>query len=122
MSLLGGKRILLVEHQPLVAADIEDCLLEAGVAEVSVISKPAQILDLQGFDAMIINATEHRELARDAIKKTSGAEIPLVVLHDEIVRAREVFPTATVVEIPFDAEAVRAALVQALKQRASISG
>ena len=66
MTSLSGKNILLVEFQTLVAADIEDRLLDAGARNVSIIGRPGQEINLAGYDALIINATQDRELARSS--------------------------------------------------------
>jgi hypothetical protein len=117
MTSLRGKRILLVEAQPLVAADIEDRLLDAGVDSVSIVGKPDPDIALAGYDALIINATQNRELARGLVTNGSGGESAVVVLHDDATRARAIFPRATIVEIPFDSEAVREAVIEALGLR-----
>jgi len=121
MNSLGGKKILVVEYQPLVAADIEDRLLEAGATKVTIVSRPVQRIDLSGYDALIINATQDRNLAQQL---TSGADHPscaVVVLHDETARARDLFPNAEIVEIPFDSVAINDALTKAFSSRRSIS-
>ncbi|MBL8894197.1 MAG: hypothetical protein JNJ53_06320 [Rhizobiales bacterium] len=106
-----------MEYQPLVAADIEDRLLDTGVESVSIISKPGPAIDtLAGYDALIINATQDRALAQD-IFALRNADCAFIVLHDDAMRARELFPGAAIVEIPFDSEAIRDALSQALRAR-----
>jgi hypothetical protein len=112
---LGGKKILVVEYQPLVAADIEDRLLDSGADAVTIISKPGQAIDLSGFDGLVINATQDRELARKIVG--TDRRCAYVVLHDDVAQAREVFPRAFVVEIPFDSAAIRDALTEALNSR-----
>jgi len=117
VSSLGGKKFLVVEHQPLVAADIEDRLLDGGASAVSILSRPGQEIDLSGYDALIINATQDRELARKVVSNWENERCVFVVLHDDAVRAREAFPRAALVEIPFDSEAIRDALIEALASR-----
>lgn len=112
---LGGKRILVIEYQPLVAADIEDRLLDSGAGAVTIINKAGQAIDLSGFDALVINASQDRELARKVVGKDS--DCAFVVLHDDAAQAREIFPHAALVEIPFDSAAIRDALIEALNSR-----
>jgi hypothetical protein len=111
---LSGKNILLIEHQPLVAADIEDRLWEGGAAGVTIVSKSGQAIELAGFDGLIVNATQDRDLARSVIDAQAALQYAVVILHDDESRARDLFPAAAIVEIPFDSAAVRDALVHAL--------
>lgn len=117
MTFLNGKKILIVEYQPLVAADIEDRLLDAGARSVAIASKPGQVLPaLTDHDAIIINATQDRPLAQKVFAQGNGS-CAFIILHDDASRARELFPGAAIVEIPFDAEAIRDALSEAFRAR-----
>jgi hypothetical protein len=115
MTSLGGKKIMVVEYQPLVAADIEDRLLDAGAGAVTIVSKPRHEIDLSGFDGLVINASQDRELAQRVVGPDGRCAV--VVLHDDAAQARESFPRAAIVEIPFDSEAIRDALIKALNSR-----
>jgi hypothetical protein len=112
---LGGKKILVIEYQPVVAADIEDRLLDSGAGAVTIIGKPGQAVDLSGFDALVINASQDRELARQVVGK--DGRCAFVVLDDDVAQARENFPRAALVEIPFDSATIRDALTEALNSR-----
>lgn len=114
MTFLDGKKILIVEYQPVVAADIEDRLLDAGAASVAIVSRPGQTLPvLADYDAIIVNATQDRPLAQQVFEQGNG-RCAVIMLHDDAPRARELFPGAVTVEIPFDSGAIRDALIQAL--------
>lgn len=115
MTSLGGKKIMVIEYQPLVAADIEDRLLDAGAGAVTIVSKPRQEIDLSGFDGLVINASQDRELAQRVVG--ANGRCAVVVVHDDPAQARESFPRAAVIEIPFDSEAIRDALIEALNSR-----
>jgi hypothetical protein len=114
---LGGKKIMVIEYQPLVAADIEDRLLDAGAGEVTIVSKPRHEIDLSGFDGLVINASQDRELAQAVVGKNGSCAV--VIVDDDAARARESFPRAAIVEIPFDSEAIRDALIEAFNSRNS---
>ncbi|MFO0993891.1 MAG: hypothetical protein U1E67_18380 [Hyphomicrobiales bacterium] len=115
MTFLDGKKILIVEYQPLVAADIEDRLLDAGVESVAIVSKPGQALPpLADQDAIIINATQDRPLAQQVFAQGNGS-CAFIVLHDDPSRARDLFPGTVIVEIPFDSGTIRDALIEALR-------
>ena len=117
MTSLTGKNILVVEFQPLVARDIQDRLLDAGARNVSIAGKPGQVINLTGYDALIINATQDRELARSLVSNGAGEQCAFVVLHDDASRGCELFPNAAIVEIPFDSETIRDALNEAFATR-----
>jgi len=114
---LRGKSILIVERQPLVAADIEDRLLGAGTSEIVIASKPGMTLDMKGFDALIVNASQDSDLAHRALAEANASGCAFIVLHDDLNRAQTMYPGAAIVEIPFDSESILKAVAGALADR-----
>jgi len=114
---LRGKTVLIVERQPLVAADIEDRFLDAGTSSIVIVSNPKQMPDIKGFDALIINAAQDRELAQRALVEANASGCAFVVLHDDPDRAQAMYPGAAIVEIPFESESILQAVASALAAR-----
>jgi hypothetical protein len=113
---LREARILLIGQQPVVAADIEDRLAEAGALEVAIFGSAKKEFDPRNYDVIVLNASQEREGARKLVGLAANAGCKIIILHDDIVKAGEMFPGIPVVEIPFDSEEILAAVCRSLGQ------
>jgi hypothetical protein len=116
---LRDTRILLIEQQPVVAADIEDRLIDAGASGVKIhkSAKEKEIFDLRDYDAIILNASQDRNDSHRIARLAVDAGCNIVILDDDVDKASELFPGINVVEIPFDSQSILDALCKALETR-----
>jgi len=113
---LRDARILLIEQQPVVAADIEDRLAEAGALAIAIFGDAKKEFDPRNYDVLIVNASQQREEARRLVRLAAHAGCKVIILHDDIAKASTLFPGTPVVEIPFDSQEVLAAVCRSLGQ------
>jgi DNA-binding LacI/PurR family transcriptional regulator len=113
---LREARILLIEQQPVVAADIEDRLAEAGAFEIAILRSAKKEFDPRDYDVLILNASQEREEARRLVRLALDGGCKIIILHDDIAKAGEMFPGIPVVEIPFDSQEILAAVCRSLGQ------
>ena len=79
--LLENKHILALEDEPVVAFLLEDMLLDAGAASVSVASRVCEaeaIIAAEGIDAAILDVNVHGELSYPVADQLTAANLPFV--------------------------------------------
>jgi len=80
---LGGKRILVIEDEPLVSMDIEACLSEAGSAVVgpaASVARARQLIESETFDAALVDANLGGETVEELAEALAQRNIPFLFL------------------------------------------
>lgn len=80
--MLKGRRILIVEDEPLVAIDIEDALRAAGAEVVGVgatVEKAMALADTPDLHGAIIDLRLHGRSVRDVVRRLSERHTPCVL-------------------------------------------
>lgn len=118
MTILNGKRILVVEDEAIIAAFVEDILIELGATVVGPAYSVGQALKLaasESIDAALLDVNVREESmvpVRDALR---GRGIPVVFATGYgAERSREVTGGAPVVDKPYSKERIARALADCL--------
>jgi two-component system, response regulator PdtaR len=123
-SLLSGKRCFVLDDEFLIALDIQQILERAGAVHVASVASAAEAIELLSrepkFDIAVLDvklgSVERNSLNVAALLQTQG--VPFVFLTG--MRADDLhakhFPTAPVIEKPYDAAALLRAVQHALSQ------
>ena len=117
---MHGLNALVVEDEYLVAADIEQSLRSAGVADVTIQGDvaAARALDFSGFAFAVIEAKFGSADAVALCTALRASGVPVVVTSaDQAVQA--LFTSATPLAKPFDTASLLAACEVALQRRPS---
>jgi len=123
-SLLSGKRCFVLDDEFLIALDIQQILERAGAVHVASVASAAEAIELLGrepkFDVAVLDvklgSAERNSLNVAALLQTQ--DVPFVFLtgmRADDVHAKK-FPTAPVIEKPYDAAALLRAMQHALSQ------
>ena len=121
MSSLDGKRILVVEDEALIAAMVEDMLMELGATVVGPASSIAQALVLvnsDDFDAAVLDVNIRSEQVDPIAEILMARNVPLVFATGYGASAHGV-RYAPVIEKPYTLEKLANALTSALLAAAS---
>ena len=119
---MHGLHVLVVEEEYLIAADMEQTLRAAGVAEVTIVgdADATRAFDLSSFDVAVIEAKFGSESAVALCAALRAAGVAVVVTSaDHAVQA--LFTGATPLQKPFDTAALLAACDAARRRDPSIS-
>ena len=123
-SLLNGKRCFVLDDEFLIALDIQQILERAGAAYVASVASAAEAIELLGrepkFDLAVLDVklddTGRNSLDVAALLQMQGTPfVFLTGMRADDVHAR-IFPTAPVIEKPYDAMALLRAVQHALSQ------
>jgi two-component system, response regulator PdtaR len=123
-SLLSGKRCFVLDDEFLIALDIQQILERAGAAHVVSVASAAEAVSLLGrepkFDVAVLDVklddTGRNSLDVAALLQMQGTPfVFLTGMRADDVHAR-IFPTAPVIEKPYDAMALLRAVQHALSQ------
>jgi CheY-like chemotaxis protein len=121
MSSLDGKRILVVEDEALIAAMVEDMLMELGATVVGPASSIAQALVLvnsDDFDAAVLDVNIRSEQVDPVAEILMARNVPIVFATGYGASAHGV-QYAPVIEKPYTLEKLANALTSALLAAAS---
>ena len=116
---LTGKRCLVVDDEFLIALDIQQALEQAGAAEVVCAGNPTEALDavkIDRFDVAVLDVRLGRTGSSLPVAEVlAAAGTPFVFLtglRGDSTEARA-YPNAPVIEKPYDAQTLLAAIRQA---------
>lgn len=118
--MLGGKRILIVEDEPLIALDLEatviDCLGTV-VGPVRTLAEAQQFADSSDLDAAILDLRLADGLTLPVIERLHARGIPFVI-HSGTIEASMLaaWPNVQIVSKPALAEKVVAVLAGLMKK------
>lgn len=117
-TILDGRRILLVEDEPLIALDVEELCLEHGAASVVVMRDvgETQAMDFSAFDVAIVDLILGRRSSLPVAASLKAAGIPFVFSsgYAEAPEIAAEFPEAVLLTKPYAGQALLDALVAAL--------
>ena len=117
MSGLSGKRILVVEDEPLVAAMIEDMLIELGATVVGPAFSIAQALLLAkdgNFDAAVLDVNVRNERIDPVADVLRSRLVPLVFATGYGRGATLTAGNAPIIDKPYSHDKLQTALHRAL--------
>lgn len=116
MSLVIGKKILVVEDEPIVAMLIEDMLADLGACAVGPISNLAKALDVAAngeFDAAILDFNLNGERTGEVARRLHERGIPFVFATGYGSTGDERLGEAAILEKPFQIGQMEVALTKA---------
>jgi PAS domain S-box-containing protein len=118
---LQGKRILVIEDEPLVSMDIESCLAEAGstvVGPANSVTRARQLIESERFDGALVDANLAGQPVDELARALAARDIPFVFLtgygRDSLPAA---FRDAGIIGKPYTHEQLVAATGQMLNGR-----
>jgi DNA-binding NarL/FixJ family response regulator len=104
MTLLAGKRILVVEDETIIALDIENALADAGAEVVGGANNVARALELAatpGLTAAIIDLRLQGESAASVVELLVARRVPFIFFSGQAERgAAAAWPAAPVISKP----------------------
>ena len=122
-SLLSGKRCFVLDDEFLIALDIQQILERAGASHVASVASATEAIEVLGrepkFDLAVLDVklgdVDRNSLDVAALLHTQGVPfLFLTGMRADDVHAKK-FPTAPVVEKPYDATALLRAVQHALE-------
>jgi CheY-like chemotaxis protein len=125
--LLAGKRCLVLDDEFLIALDIQQILEIAGAASVVCVGNSADAMtalrnalkfDLAVLDVKLSGATSTSLTVAAALAEQNTPFVFLTGVHGDDVHTKK-FPTAPVVEKPYQAQVLMEAVLRALTSRRS---
>jgi len=118
---LEGRRLLLVEDEPLIALDVEEICLEHGAEQVVTIRRleDAQALDFSLFDAAIVDLVlgDRSSLPLAATMRANDLPIVFASGYSQTPELALNFPDVTLLSKPYASNTLVEALVAAMKPR-----
>lgn len=124
-SNLKGKRVLVIEDEPLVSMEIEACLSEAGAAIVGpagTVARALQLIESETFDGAFVDANLGGETADEIATALAAKGIPFLFLTGY---GREALPGAfretAVIEKPYTREQLVAAGGRMFESRSEVA-
>ncbi len=125
LSILKGKRILVIEDEPLVSMDIETCLAESGsivIGPASNIMRARQLIENESFDGALVDANLAGEPVDELASALVARNIPFMFLtgygRDSLPAA---FRDTGIIGKPYTREQLVAAAGQMLNVRPFVS-
>jgi PAS domain S-box-containing protein len=122
---LRGKRILVIEDEPLVSMEIEACLSEAGAAiagPAGTVARARQLIESETFDGALVDANLGGETTDEIAVALTAKGIPYLFLTGY---GRESLPDAfreaAVIEKPFTREQLVAAARRLFQARSEVA-
>jgi DNA-binding response OmpR family regulator len=122
---LRGKRILVIEDEPLVSMEIEACLSEAGAAiagPAGTAARARQLIESETFDGAFVDANLGGETTDEIAVALTAKGIPYLFLTGY---GRESLPDAfreaAVIEKPFTREQLVAAAGRLFQARSEVA-
>jgi len=117
VSTLSGKRILVVEDEPIIALSLEDVLSGFGaevVGPVSAVEPALALIADNGLDGALLDVNLAGERCDRVAARLSAEGVPFVLATGYGVEARETFPGAPVLCKPYRDEDIERELTRAL--------
>jgi len=118
---LAGKRVLIVEDEPIIALLLEDMIDELGMtvsARASTLAEARELAEAPSFDAAILDINLHGQMSYPAAELLARQGVPLVFVSGY---ARDRMPpllaNAPLVPKPYQPHQIAAALASVLGLR-----
>jgi CheY-like chemotaxis protein len=121
VSVLTGKRILVVEDESIVAAMVEDMLAELGASAVGpagTIERALEIAETAAFDAAILDVNVRGELIDPVVRVLERRGVPFVFATGYGSVDRSPSPNAPILSKPYTQQNLERALTAALNAAA----
>jgi PAS domain S-box-containing protein len=124
-SNLKGKRILVIEDEPLVSIEIEACLLEAGAAIVGpagTVARARHLIESETFDGAFVDANLGGETTDEIATALAAKGIPFLFLTGYGRESlSDAFRDTVVIEKPYTREQLVAAAGQMFEARSEVA-
>lgn len=121
MSVLAGKRILVVEDEALIAAMVEDMLSELGatvVGPATTLSKGMALAAAEALDAAVLDVNIRDERIDPVAELLRSRSVPMVFATGYGAGAAAGLPTPRIIDKPYTQDKLAHALSELLKLRA----
>lgn len=119
MTVLAGKRVLILEDEPLIAMMAADMLMRLGasvVGPVASLEEAERLAETGAFDAALLDLNIDGQMSSDLVERLVGRALPVVVATGYGKRAESLAERALpVVSKPYTLERIEAAFAAALK-------
>jgi CheY-like chemotaxis protein len=125
MTDLAGKRVLVVEDEPIVAMFVEDMLAELGaetVGPATSLDKALEFARCASFDAAILDMNINGARSRDVALALERRGIPFVFATGYGAESCEDLGQAALLEKPFRIDQVKEALIGAMAASTASEG
>ncbi|HVT55245.1 MAG TPA: histidine kinase, partial [Xanthobacteraceae bacterium] len=122
---LRGKRILVIEDEPLVSMEIEACLSEAGAAIVGpagTVARARHLIESEAFEGAFVDANLGGETADEIAAALAAKGIPFLFLTGYGRESPpEAFRETLVIEKPYTREHLVAAAGRMFEARSEVA-
>lgn len=117
MNALAGKRILLVEDEPIVAMMVEDMLTELGavvVGPASTLDRALALVEANDLDAALLDVNLGHERSHGVARLLAERGVPFVFATGYGDAGSDGFTDAPVIQKPYREEQLAAVLERAI--------
>jgi DNA-binding NtrC family response regulator len=121
VSVISGKRVLLVEDEAIVAHMVEDMLGELGAVVVGPVSTVAKALALamaETFDAAVLDVNLRGEMIDGVAALIEGRGVPMVLATGYGAAAQARRPGVEIIDKPYTRDRLERALERAFAGKA----
>jgi len=119
MTLLSGKRILIVEDEPLIAMTVEDMIIEMGgipVGPASNVAEGLRLADEGGLDGALLDVNLNGGRSDDIAHRLASHGVPYIFATGYGRNGVEGFPDAPVIAKPYRSETLAQMLAALIGQ------
>lgn len=116
MSVISGKRVLVVEDEAMVAGMVEDMLVEFGatvVGPVASVARALAICETETIDAAVLDVNLGGERIDEVATLLAARGVPLVLATGYGTSVAQAWPGAQVIDKPYARGKLEAALIAA---------
>jgi CheY-like chemotaxis protein len=116
VSVISGKRVLLVEDEAIVARMVEDMLTELGasvVGPVSTVAKALAVATGEALDAAVLDVNVRGEMIDSVAALLEGRGVPLVLATGYGIAAQAKRPGVEIIDKPYTRDRLERALALA---------
>ena len=119
--MLAGKRILIVEDEPLIGLDLESAIKDCDgivVGVVSTVAAAKQAVEIETLHGAILDLRLKNELALPIMEQLAGRNIPFVIHSGQADHSiAAAWPSVPIINKPALPESIIAALAAAIRDR-----
>jgi DNA-binding NtrC family response regulator len=125
VSVISGKRVLLVEDEAIIARMVEDMLSELGafvVGPVSTVAKALAVAMAEAIDAAVLDVNVRGEMIDDVAALLEERGVPLVLATGYGAGAQPKRPGVEIIDKPYTRDRLERALAAAFAGKDDAAG